>query len=116
MRSTGSLVSAAAASRASARLAAICFGPNPGSVICGPTAHSSRAATAWGCRVMTSRPEPGQLVVDHGRVELGEHRGGLRDRGADDHRCPTPGGNPGVVAGEDRVARTSVEVVDLPDL
>ena len=52
----------------------------------------------------TSGIQAGQLLVDHGRVELGEDRGRLGDRGADARPAgDSQRGRVGVVAGDDRV-------------
>ena len=56
-----------------------------------------------------------QLVFSCLKVQLGEDRGRLVDRRADGQRTSFPGGRRGVVAGDDRVAGTAVEVVDLVD-
>ena len=60
--------------------------------------------------------EPRELLVDHGGVELGEHRGRLVDRRADLDRAALPARGAGVVAGDDRVAGTPVEVLGLAQL
>ena len=86
-----------------------------------PGAAAARAPA--GGRALGSRPaalavEPGQLLLDHRRVELAEDRRRRRPTGVPGTtgtRLPR-GGPPRVVAGEDRVARAAVEVVDLADL
>ena len=104
------------------------------SAIARPSRASSRADTLPECeppRTTLGAPatvavagradaEPGELLVDHGRVELGEHRGRLGDRRAGLHRSRLPARGAGVVTGDHRVragdrTRAGIEVGDLID-
>src|SRR5918995_4879606 len=68
-----------------------------------------------------SRPgQPGTLVLDDGRVELGEDRRRLLDRRPDSDRPGLPPWRPRVVAGDHRVAQQTgplvgVELLDVLD-
>src|SRR5699024_9042006 len=72
-------------------------------------------APAGPCSLLRDGLEPLELLLSDRRIELDEARGGLGDRLAGCDRSVLPGGDVGVVAGDDRVARPAVEILDLLD-
>src|SRR5699024_9030191 len=70
-------------------------------------------ARAGPCSLLRGGLEPLELLLRDRRIELDEDRGGLGDRLAGCDRSVLPGGDVGVVAGDDGVARPAVEILDL---
>src|SRR5699024_1955975 len=62
-------------------------------------------ARAGPCSLLRGGLEPLELLLRDRRIELDEDRGGLGDRLAGCDRSVLPGGDVGVVDGDDRVAR-----------
>src|SRR5699024_11925941 len=62
-------------------------------------------ARAGPCSLLRGGLEPLELLLSDRRIELDEDRGGLGDRLAGCDRSVLPGGDVGVVDGDDRVAR-----------
>src|SRR5699024_3249782 len=93
----------------SARRWSVMPGPGPGPRRCA-------GATSYPCLV--DEPQARPLLVDHGRVELGEDRRRPGDRRTHGDGPVLPPGGAGVLAGDDGVVahRGVVEVADLADL
>src|SRR5439155_27290679 len=79
----------------------------------------SRTGTASGCGgggfIDGSSAEPGQFLVDDRRVELLEDRLRRVERATDLDRPRLPPRADGLVAGQHRVPRPALQVVDLDD-